>query len=108
MNKNKLFKIFVVLLLIVSLGCNGFLMYKVLGGNQSSGSSNSNATVQKVNYDVQSDLTEVIESAKTSTVGVAVYQNNQLAGSGSGVIYKVDGKQFMSLRIIMSLKMLNL
>ena len=59
MNKNKLFKIFVVLLLIVSLGCNGFLMYKVLGGNQSSGSSNSNATVQKVNYDVQSDLTEV-------------------------------------------------
>ncbi|OUQ30038.1 trypsin-like peptidase domain-containing protein [Massilimicrobiota sp. An134] len=93
MNKNKLFKIFVMLLLIVSLGCNGFLMYKVLG-NQGSGhsASSSNATVQTVNYDVQSDLTDVIESAKESAVGIAVYQNNQLAGSGSGVIYKVDGK----------------
>lgn len=91
-NKNKLFKIAVVLLLIVSLGCNGFLLYTIFGNQQSSTSSSSHTTVQTVNYDVQSNLTDVIESAKESTVGVAVYQNNQLAGSGSGVIYKVDGK----------------
>ena len=41
---------------------------------------------------MKSDLTKVIEAAKESTVGVAVYQNNKLSGSGSGVIYKIDGK----------------
>lgn len=93
MNKNKLFKVVVLVLLLVSLGCNGFLMYKVLGTNQTaSTNTTNNATVQQVNYDVKSDLTEVIKKAKASTVGVAVYQNNQLSGSGSGVIYKVDGQ----------------
>lgn len=68
-------------------------MYKVLG-TQGGSSTNgtSNAKVQTVNYDVKSDLTKVIEAAKESTVGVAVYQNNKLSGSGSGVIYKIDGK----------------
>ena len=61
MNKNRIFKLVVVLLLIVSLSCNGFLMYKVLGENQGSSSSSTRATVQKVNYDVKSDLTDVIQ-----------------------------------------------
>ena len=90
-NKNKLFKFVVVILLVVSLGCNGFLMYKVLSPSSSSGSG-SNAKVQEVNFDVKSDLTSIVQNAKASTVGVAVYQNNQLSGSGSGVVYKVDGK----------------
>lgn len=92
-DKNMLFKAIVVVLLVVSLACNGFLMYKVLG-TQGGSSTNgtSNAKVQTVNYDVKSDLTKVIEAAKESTVGVAVYQNNKLSGSGSGVIYKIDGK----------------
>ncbi len=88
-NKNKVFKAIIVLMLIVSLGCNGFLMYKYFN---SSNTSSSSAKVQEVNYDIKSDLTEVVKNAKASTVGVAVYQNNQLSGSGSGVIYKVDGK----------------
>ena len=92
MDKNKIFKIIITVLLVVSLGCNGFLMYKVLGSQTSTSSSSTNATVKTVNYDVKSDLTEVIANAKNSTVGVAVYQNNKLSGSGSGVIYKVDGK----------------
>ena len=92
-DKNMLFKAIVVVLLVLSLACNGFLMYKVLG-TQGGSSTNgtSNAKVQTVNYDVKSDLTKVIEAAKDSTVGVAVYQNNKLSGSGSGVIYKIDGK----------------
>lgn len=91
MNKNKIFKAIVLVLLIVSLSCNGFLLYKVLG-NQNASTASNNTKVQTVNYDVKSDLSEVIDKAKESTVGVAVYQNNQLAGSGSGVVYKVDGK----------------
>ena len=82
----------VVVLLIVSLSCNGFLLYKVLGSTTSNTSTNSNAKIETVNYDVKTDLTKVIASAKESTVGVAVYQGNKLSGSGSGVIYKTDGK----------------
>ena len=92
MNKNTLFKMLVVVLLIVSLSCNGFLLYKVLGSTTSNTSTNSNAKIETVNYDVKTDLTKVIASAKESTVGVAVYQGNKLSGSGSGVIYKTDGK----------------
>lgn len=92
MNKNHLFKGLVLILLVVSLSCNGFLMYKVLGNSTSSNGSSTPATVKTVNYDVKTDLTEVIKTAKDSTVGVAVYQNNKMSGSGSGVIYKKDGK----------------
>lgn len=89
-NKNNIFKIIVVALLIVSICCNGFLMYKVMYEDSGTGSS-TQATVKTVNVDVKSDLTKVIETAKESTVGIAVYQRNQLSGSGSGVVYKVDG-----------------
>lgn len=92
LNNGMIFKSVVVVLLVVSLACNGFLMYKVLGNNSSGTTSSNNAAVKTVNYDVKSDLTEVIKNAKESTVGVAVYQNNKLSGSGSGVIYKVEGK----------------
>ena len=92
MNKNHLFKGLVLILLVVSLSCNGFLMYKVLGNSTSSNGSSTPASVKTVNYDVKTDLTEVIKTAKDSTVGVAVYQNNKMSGSGSGVIYKKDGK----------------
>lgn len=90
--KDRVFKIIVVVLLIVSLTCNGFLMYKVLKGDTSTVDSSSKSNVQTVNVDVKSDLTKIIETAKESTVGIAVYQRNQLSGSGSGIIYKVDGK----------------
>ena len=92
-NKNKLFKIVVMVLLVVSLLCNGFLLYKVVYlGQGTSSSSQINANVETVKHDVKSDLTEVIDDAKSKTVGIAVYRNNQLAGSGSGVVYKKNGK----------------
>ncbi len=91
MNRNKLFKIIVVVLLVASIACNGFLLYKVFNTPTITG-NNSNAKVENVNYDVKSDLTQVIEDAKKSSVGIAVYQNSKLAGSGSGVVYKSDGK----------------
>ncbi len=92
MNKNRLFQVIVSVLLVISLGCNAFLMYKVLSITSTNNQSGSKPTVQNVNYDVKTDLTKIIENVSNSTVGVAVYQRNQLAGSGSGVIYQVDSK----------------
>lgn len=89
---NKIFKIIVLVLLIVSLSCNGFLMYKVVFEKGETSNSNNSASVKTVNVDVKSDLTKVIETAKESTVGVAVYKHSQLSGSGSGVIYSTNGK----------------
>ena len=89
------FKVIVVVLLVVSLGCNGLLMYKVFGNSNSTTtyttSTGETKTVTQVSTDVTSDLTDVIKKAQESTVGVAVYQNNTYSGSGSGVVYKVDG-----------------
>lgn len=92
MKKNRLFKVIVSLLLVVSLGCNAFLMYKVMFEDETSTTQSGGTNIQTVNFDVKSDLTEVIEEVSDSTVGVAVYQRNQLSGSGSGVVYEVDNK----------------
>lgn len=90
--KNKIFKIGIVFLLLISLGCNAFLMYKVLYQNPTVTSGSSSSQVQTVKMDIKSDLTQVIEKAKEKSVGIAVYQQNRYAGSGSGVIYKLEGK----------------
>lgn len=93
MNRNKLFKIVVLVLIVVSLSMNGYLFYKVTNSNSSNTTSSTNkATVKQVNYDVNSDTTKIIENVSDSVVGVAVYSNNQMASSGSGVVYEVDGK----------------
>lgn len=86
---DKLFKLIVTILLVVSLGCNVFLLKEYASDNVSVNSSTNN--VNNVSYDVKSDLTEVIAQAKECTVGVAVYQGNQPAGSGSGVVYRKEG-----------------
>lgn len=103
-NKDKLYKIVVAVLLVVSLGCNGYLLLNSSNSSSnSSSSSTSNAKVEEVNYDVKSDTTSVIDVVENSVVGVVVYSNqtnsifgssdsNTASGSGSGVIYEADGK----------------
>lgn len=92
MKLGKIKDIVIIVLLTVSLGCNAFLLYKVLSPQEAISQNSQSKTVQTVKYDVKSELTDVIKSAKDSSVGIAVYQNNRLSGSGSGVIYKKDGK----------------
>ena len=75
-NTNGLFKIVITLLVVASLGMNVFLFTKVNKSSSSGSSSNKNATVENVNYDVKSSTTDVIEKVN----------------SGSGVVYRVDGK----------------
>ena len=91
LKKDHVFKMIVSLLLVVSLGCNGFLFYKIYNLDMSPVSQGNGTVSQIVNVDVKSDLTETIAHAKESTVGIAVYQRNSLAGSGSGVVYKEEG-----------------
>ena len=71
---------------------NVFLFTKVNKSSSSGSSSNKNATVENVNYDVKSSTTDVIEKVNSSVVGVLVYANGTASGSGSGVVYRVDGK----------------
>lgn len=91
-NTNALFKIVITLLVAASLGMNVFLFTKVNNSSSSGGSSNSNAKVEQVNYDVKSSTTDVINKVNSSVVGVVVYANGTASGSGSGVVYRVDGK----------------
>lgn len=91
-NTNGLFKIVITLLVVASLGMNIFLFTKVNKSSSSGSSSNKNATVENVNYDVKSSTTDVIEKVNSSVVGVLVYANGTASGSGSGVVYRVDGK----------------
>ena len=91
-NTNGLFKIVITLLVVASLGMNVFLFTKVNKSPSSGSSSNKNATVENVNYDVKSSTTDVIEKVNSSVVGVLVYANGTASGSGSGVVYRVDGK----------------
>ena len=92
LNTNGLFKIVITLLVVASLGMNVFLFTKVNKSSSSGSSSNKNATVENVNYDVKSSTTDVIEKVNSSVVGVLVYANGTASGSGSGVVYRVDGK----------------
>ena len=41
---------------------------------------------------MKSSTTDVIEKVNSSVVGVLVYANGTASGSGSGVVYRVDGK----------------
>ena len=91
-NTNGLFKIVITLLVVASLGMNVFLFTKVNKSSSSGSSSNKNATVENVNYDAKSSTTDVIEKVNSSVVGVLVYANGTASGSGSGVVYRVDGK----------------
>lgn len=91
-NTNGLFKIVITLLVVASLGMNVFLFTKVNKSSSSGSSSNKNATVENVNHDVKSSTTDVIEKVNSSVVGVLVYANGTASGSGSGVVYRVDGK----------------
>lgn len=90
--KKSIFKVVITLLVVLSLSMNGYLFHMISNIDSSSNTATNNKPkVETVNYDVKSDITEVIKQVSDSVVGVAVYDHNQLAGSGSGVIYKVDG-----------------
>lgn len=90
-NNFKLFQIILVILVVVSLGTNVF-MFTQLNNSNTNYSLNSGAKVEQVNYDVKSSTSNVIDKVSDSVVGVLVYSNGSASGSGSGVVYRVNGK----------------
>ena len=89
LNKAKLLQFVLIVLVVLSLGLNVFMLFNTKSGN--SILSSNNASVEKVNYDVKSSTTDVINKVIDSVVGVLVYSNGTASGSGSGVVYRVSG-----------------
>ena len=90
MNKAKLFQMIIIVLVVVSLGANIFMFLKM--NNDSNVLAGNGGKVEKLNYDVNSSTSNVISNVIDSVVGVLVYSNGAASGSGSGVVYRVNGK----------------
>ena len=90
MNKAKLFQLIIIVLVVVSLGANIFMFVKM--NNDSNVLASNGGKVEKLNYDVNSSTSDVINDVIDSVVGVLVYSNGTTSGSGSGVVYRVNGK----------------
>ena len=96
-----------VVISIPALSNQGFLPYNVQPHqNQPAGGANNNSNFiqQQVSYDVQTDITKAIDKAADAVVGINNIQtsnfwyddsgdNQGLAGTGSGVIYKRAGNK---------------
>lgn len=81
--KKDWFKGFLFVLVCISLGMNGYLFYNYEYATNDGVAVSS----QVVNYDINTNLTDMIEETSKSVVAIAVYSNGQMAGSGSGVVY---------------------
>ena len=90
MNKAKLFQMIIIVLVIVSLGANIFMFVKM--NNSGNVLASNSGQVQKLNYDVNSSTSDVINDVIDSVVGVLVYSNGTASGSGS-VVYRVNGNE---------------
>lgn len=88
-NNAKLWQAVLIAVVVISLFANIFMFTKI---NNTTGSTSNGGSVQKVNYDVKSSTTDVINDVLDSVVGVLVYSNGVASGSGSGVVYRVSGK----------------
>lgn len=84
------FKAFIFVLML-SLCMNGYMFILL----QSLNVERANE-VSVLNYDVNTNMTDVVETASKSVVAIAVYSNGQMSGSGSGVVYEyTDGNVFV-------------
>ena len=104
----KIIKILLVVAIVCSFAMNGYVFYNIITSSDDTTTSVSNkGTVKKVNYDVKTDTTSVVDKVSDSVVGVVVYQNTSnnifgfndsssssesQSGSGSGVVYDQTGK----------------
>ena len=87
--KNKRFKVIVIALLLLSLIMNGYMFWRVSSINATK--INYKNKVENIQHNINSNITEMVKKVTNSVVGVEVYSHNQVAGSGSGVIYEAQG-----------------
>ena len=94
-NKN-IFKYLLAIIVIALIASNIYLFTTIKGlqNNKNNNTTpNTNTTIQNVVSDIKTNAVDAVEAVKDSVVGIQVYSNSQLAGSGSGVIYEVNGKE---------------
>lgn len=94
-DKQTIINMMLTILIVISLGMNVYFLFFQSDTNASSNLnqvSQNNAKIEQVNYDVKTNTTEVIKEVSDSVVGIVVFQQGQQASSGSGVVFKVDGK----------------
>lgn len=93
-NKN-IFKYLLVVIVMALIASNIYLFttVKSLQNNKNNNTQNTQTTVQNVVSDVKTNAVEAVKEVEESVVGIQVYSNSQLAGSGSGVIYEVNGNE---------------
>ncbi len=95
MSLKNFFKYIVSIIIVLLLVSNAFCVFQIhsLKKNLYNSTANgSNPQVENVKYNVSNDATEVVKKVKDSVVGIQVFNNSRLAGTGSGVIYEVSGK----------------
>lgn len=84
-----------ILLLVVSLGMNTYLFNEIQAIKAGVGVAGS-TVVNKVDYDITSDASEVVDQVSSSVVTIEVYFNGVAAGTGSGVVYdRVGNKSYV-------------
>lgn len=90
--RGKLMNVVIIVLLIVSLVTNTYLFTEIKE-LKAGETLTSSGKVQEINYDVTTDTTEVVERVMDSVVTIEVYYNGMASGSGSGVVYEIDGNK---------------
>lgn len=96
MSQKNLLKYIVIVLIVVLLGSNLYLFNEVKTLNKKINNqfnNNQEGSISNVVYDVSSDAVDVVKKVKDSVVGIQVFNNSRLIGSGSGVIYEVIGNE---------------
>lgn len=99
-NKSIIKSIFIALL-VALLATNMFLFVKVqqISTSGSNNQGENNTVTQQVVSDVKTSAVDAVSQVIDSVVGIQVYNNSstigtsQLSGSGSGVIYEVNGNE---------------
>ncbi len=93
-NKN-IYKYLLVAVIIALIGSNIYLFTALneMKKNKTSTTQSNNTTVQNIVSDIKTTAVDAVNEVKDSVVGIQVYANGQVAGSGSGVIYEVNGNE---------------
>lgn len=78
--------------LVILLGFNIYLGYEVYQLKQNRPSNTSETKeVSKIVSEFETDVTKVVADVEDKVVSVIKYQNKNMTGNGSGVIYEIDG-----------------
>ncbi|WP_249030003.1 S1C family serine protease [Tannockella kyphosi] len=86
----RFFPMIIIIMVVISLGTNVYL-YTLITQITADSDLDSSLDTEVVSLSIEDDYTEMIAEVSNAVVGVAVYSDGQMTGSGSGVVYDTDG-----------------